>query len=70
MVCFHRFKISSADQIDESLYEVTTCERVFSYFVHSDVELLRGDIITVYRNSIGAYVVEIFRNGDVVYVHS
>ena len=70
MVNIRRIKVSAVEELDEGLYEVVTADRVFSYIVHSPVKLLKGDFISVYFEFIGAFVVKVARQGEVVYVQT
>lgn len=61
------FIVDEACDVDVGVYEVYPIGRVFSVFVHSDLEILPGDFVLVEFELYSARVVKLVRNGVVVY---
>ncbi len=61
------FIVDEACDVDVDVYEVYPIGRVFSVFVHSDLEILPGDVVLVEFELCNARVVKLVRNGGVVF---
>lgn len=60
------FEVDVACDVDFGLYEVYPIGRVFSFYVHSEVEIFPGDFVLVDFNIYYTRVIKLVRNGEVV----
>lgn len=58
--------VDEAFDVDIGVYEIYPKSRVFSYLVHSELEILPDDVVLVKFEPFYSRVLKLIRNGDVL----